>query len=101
MNRTRRDNGGCRRVVRRPERYAVKKEPRLGRGTFQAENDGYLISCTPSLLDVLGVTAPGLMVPGPGSATTHQPLRQPLDPLPLTNGAPGGLSHCFRSLPLM
>ena len=40
-------------------------------------------------------------MPGPGSATTHQPLRQPLAPLPLTNGEPGGLSHCLRSLPLM
>ena len=91
-----------RRTGARPLDRKQKREPRC-RGSPRSLPPwaGYLMSWTPSWLDVLGVTAPGLIVPGPGSAATHQPLKQPLAPLPLTNGAPGGLSHCLRSLPLM
>jgi hypothetical protein len=61
----------------------------------------YLMSWTPNWFVVLGVTDPRLMAPGLVRATTHQPLMQPLEPLPLTNGLPGSWLHCLRSLPLM
>jgi hypothetical protein len=47
------------------------------------------------------VMLPSSIAPGPGSAATHQPLKQPFAPFPLTNGLPGSWSHCFRLLPAM
>ena len=49
----------------------------------------YLMSWTPSWLDVLGVTGPRLMAPGELSAATHQPLKQPSEPWPPPKGEPG------------
>src|SRR5262249_32754876 len=83
-----------------PRQWPVGTSP--ARATYRRHRTaGQRMSITPSWLLVLGDTGPTMIPPGVGSATTHQPLRQPFAPLPLTNGAPGSWSHCLRLAPLM